>query len=267
MSSYESASVIAHGIRLHYYRTGQDDRSLVLVHGITDDGLCWTPVTEVFADRYDVIMVDLRGHGKSEAPEDGYTLENLGTELAYLIQALELKKPTILGHSLGAVTALVMSGLYPDLPGSLILEDPPPFWVPNHFSDPAIEFKEWIIGMKSKTREEILEEGRTNHPDWSEAEIEPWANSKLRFDTKIIELMHPEDYISIAFPHLLRQIKCPMLLIHGNKALGATLTDLDIAKLKTDVPHLEIVYIGNAGHSIRREQFAQFIDILEQYLV
>lgn len=159
MTGYESASILAHGIRLHYYRTGHGDRSLVLVHGITDDGLCWAPVAEVFVDRLDVVMVDLRGHGLSDVPDDGYTLESIGNELAAIIRTLGLTTPIVLGHSLGAIAALVMAGFYPDLPGYLILEDPPPFWDPAFFSSPGTEFEQWIIGIKNKTRDEILAEG------------------------------------------------------------------------------------------------------------
>lgn len=265
MTSYESASVVAHGTRLHYYRTGQGDHSLVLVHGITDDGLCWTPVAEVFADRLDVVMVDLRGHGQSDAPEDGYTLENLGNELAAIIRALGLNTPIVLGHSLGAIATLVMAGLHPQLPGSLILEDPPPFWNPDFFSVPGTEFEQWIVGIQNKTRDEILAEGRATHSNWSEVELEHWANSKHRFDVKIKELLHPEDFASIDFQGLMRRITCPALLLSGNKALGASATAEEIAQLKDDLPQLHVIRIPEAGHNIRREQFDQYIAILEEW--
>ncbi|HND49949.1 MAG TPA: alpha/beta fold hydrolase, partial [Anaerolineales bacterium] len=74
--------VFVNGIKIHYYRTGGNKPPLVLAHGITDDGMCWSPVAEVLAKDFDVVMVDARGHGKSDAPEDGYTLQNLGAELA-----------------------------------------------------------------------------------------------------------------------------------------------------------------------------------------
>jgi len=45
----------------------------VLAHGFSDDGLCWTPVAEKLAADYDVIMVDARGHRRSDTPEQGYT--------------------------------------------------------------------------------------------------------------------------------------------------------------------------------------------------
>src|SRR5690349_3955745 len=128
MFSPTSADVVVQGTKLHYYRAGCDKPPLVLAHGLTDDGLCWTPVAEVLADTHDVIMVDARGHGKSDAPEDGYTLTNLAADLAGVIRELALDKPVILGHSMGAITALTLAASYPDMPRAILLEDPPPFW-------------------------------------------------------------------------------------------------------------------------------------------
>ena len=72
MAHWHSGDVEANGIRLHYTRTGGTKPPLVLAHGLTDDGLCWTPVAEALEAEYDVIMVDARGHGQSDAPETGY---------------------------------------------------------------------------------------------------------------------------------------------------------------------------------------------------
>ena len=49
---------------------------MVLAHGITDDGLCWSPVAEVLEAKYAVIMADARTYGKSEAPADGYLTDS-----------------------------------------------------------------------------------------------------------------------------------------------------------------------------------------------
>ena len=72
MSSWQSGDVEANGLRLHYTRTGGAKPPVVLAHGFSDDGLCWTPVAEALEAEYDVIMVDARGHGRSEARERGY---------------------------------------------------------------------------------------------------------------------------------------------------------------------------------------------------
>jgi N-formylmaleamate deformylase len=265
-----SADIVAHGTKLHYYRTYGEKPPLVLAHGITDDGLCWTPVAEVLAGKFDVIMVDARGHGKSEAPETGYTLENLATELADLIQALGLKKPILLGHSLGAITALILAGLFPSLPGAILLEDPPPFWNFDASSPEQANFRksmtEWILGLKRKTREDLLAEGRSSNPGWSGAELGPWVDAKHRFSLSITNLLFPQDIVSINFPNLIQRITCPAMLISADRDRGSASSKEDIAKLKEWLPQLKTAHIAGAGHSIRRDQFSPYIEVVLQVL-
>ena len=87
------------------------------LHGVTDDGLCWTSVAQDFAADLDVIMVDARGHGLSDAPEQGYSPLEQADDLAGVITGLKLSRPIVLGHSMGAMTTLALAGRYPDLPG------------------------------------------------------------------------------------------------------------------------------------------------------
>src|ERR671938_601164 len=99
MSSWQSDNIEVNGLRLHYTRTGGEKPPVVLAHGFSDDGLCWTPVAEALAPEYDVIMVDARGHGRSEAPEQGYGPIEQAADLAGVIAALGLQRPAVLGHS------------------------------------------------------------------------------------------------------------------------------------------------------------------------
>ena len=106
MSEWSSGDVIANGIRLHYYRTGGDKLPVVLAHGFSDNGLCWTPVARVLQADYDVIMIDARNHGKSEAPSTPGGSRAQGDDLAGLIVALGLKGPMAMGHSMGGGAVL-----------------------------------------------------------------------------------------------------------------------------------------------------------------
>jgi pimeloyl-ACP methyl ester carboxylesterase len=96
----------------------------VVAHGVTDAGLCWTPVARALEADYDVIMVDARGHGQSDAPDTGYGPTELAADLHEGITGLGFHRPVILGHSMGAVTTLVLAGTYPDFPGMILLVDP-----------------------------------------------------------------------------------------------------------------------------------------------
>jgi pimeloyl-ACP methyl ester carboxylesterase len=260
----------AHGLKLHYYRTGGDKPPLILAHGITDDGMCWAPVAKIFAADFDVIMLDARGHGKSDAPTDGYTLRNLAGDLAGLSEALNLKNPILLGHSMGAIAALVTAGLYPSLPRAILLEDPPPFWMISASTPRNTEFLDgftnWVNSIKRMTREELLSECRAQNPAWSEAEFEPWVNSKQRVSHKVTALIDPSDMNSIDLPNLFKKITCPALLLSADVERGAASGEKDIVQLKTSIPHLQVTHIAGAGHNIRREQFAKYLESVQKFL-
>jgi pimeloyl-ACP methyl ester carboxylesterase len=258
------------GIRLHYHRTGGDKPALVLIHGISDDGLCWTPVAEQLAAEYDIILVDMRGHGRSEAPEHGYLLKDLALDVAELIQKLNLAKPVLLGHSMGAITTLLLAGIFPDLPKAILLEDPPPFWMMKEVSAKDAEFRAGLVGwfeaLKRKTYADILEDGRTSSPGWSMDELIPWVNSKHRFSPRIAQLVHPLDIVVIDFPKVLKNITCPALFISADNEKGAISSPVDIAKIQSLIPQLIVKHISNAGHSIRRDQFQEYMRVVRSQL-
>ena len=122
-----------HSPPLHTDRGGcpPSEAPLVVAHGVTDAGLCWTPVARALEADYDVIMVDARGHGQSDAPDTGYGPTELAADLHEGITGLGFHRPVILGHSMGAVTTLVLAGTYPDFPGMILLVDPPACWMPT----------------------------------------------------------------------------------------------------------------------------------------
>lgn len=270
MSQWISGYIVTHGTKLHYYRTGGGKPPLVLLHGITDDGLCWGPIAEKFSAQYDVIMVDVRGHGKSDAPETGYTYVTVATEVAGLISGLGLEKPAILGHSMGAIITLTLASLFPDLPRTILLEDPPPFWnwkAPSPGEpEPRDILRDWIIANKRKTHDDLLAEARNASPSWTDAEVQPWVDSKHRYTLKIASLVSVQDAVPADFLNLMKQIICPALLIRADVARGALCGDEDIAKLQSSVPQLKIVHIPNAGHNIRRDQFNPYLNAVQRFL-
>jgi N-formylmaleamate deformylase len=131
---------------------------------------------------YDVIMVDARGHGRSDAPERGYGPSEQAEDLAGVIAGLELNRPAILGHSTGAATALVLADPHPSLPGAILLEDPPAWWTDRPGSTEGTErgtaMRERTTTLKQTAREDLISGQRAEQPGWSDAELAPWADAK-----------------------------------------------------------------------------------------
>jgi len=89
------------GVTIHYEATGAG-RAVVLVHGITDSGDDWGPVTALLGEDHRVIVVDLRGHGRSGDADD-YGALAMASDVAAVVAAEHASAPLLVGHSLGGV--------------------------------------------------------------------------------------------------------------------------------------------------------------------
>ncbi len=98
---------------------------MVLIHGLAEYGLGWGRFPVFIEPSYDVVVIDLRGHGMSDKPETGYDLESMAEDLFWVVKTLNLIKPVVLGHSLGANVAIEFARQNPGLLRGIILEDPP----------------------------------------------------------------------------------------------------------------------------------------------
>lgn len=271
MSNWQADDLQVNGLRLHYTRTGGAKPPLVMLHGFSDDGSCWTPLAELFEADYDVIMPDARGHGLSEAPEQGYSPTDQAADAKGIITALGLNKPLILGHSMGAATTLALASLYPDIPGAILLEDPPAWWTSSGFPKPSTpeqraKTRESIIARNNQSREALIAEERRNNPTWSDAELGPWADSKMRLSPNVVGLFEPSVVGSVDWVSVLPHVTCPVLLITAEVSRGAIVSDEKAAALKAIIPQLQVAHIPNAGHCIHRDQLDDYMVKVKAFL-
>lgn len=267
MSKWYADKITTNGIHLYYTRTGGDKPPVVLAHGFSDDGLCWTPVAEILEAHYDVIMVDARGHGRSDAPDGGYHATSMATDLASVITGLGLYKPVVMGHSMGGSTTMALAGLFPEIPGAIIIEDAGASNIMADKSPAALaRLQQWydrMVNLQRKTHAELIEHARTETPTWAEPELEPWAHAKLRFNMKALDR---SDAVRLDWDQILRNITCPALLLIADPERGGGVTRERAAEMQALVPQLQVVHIPEAGHNIRREQFALYMAAVSAFL-
>ncbi|TFH16937.1 MAG: alpha/beta hydrolase [Acidimicrobiales bacterium] len=97
--NHQQRATAADGTSIAWSRTGSGD-AVVLVHGITESADSFSPVTERLASTNEVITLDLRGHGESD-PAASYGLRAMSGDVAAVIEAAQLQRPHLVGHSLG----------------------------------------------------------------------------------------------------------------------------------------------------------------------
>ncbi|WP_234312130.1 alpha/beta fold hydrolase [Streptomyces griseus] len=101
-----------------------DATALLLVHGWGGDGREWSGHAETLADRFRLIVPDLRGHGRSDVPEQGNTPVEMADDLAALVDALHCGPVVAVGHSMGGQVVNLLAVRHPELVRSVIALDP-----------------------------------------------------------------------------------------------------------------------------------------------
>lgn len=261
MSEWASGDVDVDGVRLHYHRTGRGGRPLVLLHGFSDAGLCWTRVARDLEVEYDVVMPDARGHGRSDRGGASYDPARRAAEAASLIRGLGLDRAALAGHSMGAMTAAEVAAADPGLVACLILEDPP--WRDAMQSTPGRW--DYIRHVQELAQEEAEAYCRQLHPTWDETEVGPWVEAKRQFDLSLLDA--PRTGSPFPWREVAAAIHCPMLLLTADNDLGAIVTP-EAGEEAARLAGGRVEHIAGAGHNIRREQYqayrAAFVDFLHQ---
>ncbi len=98
------------GVNLFYDEAGSGEQTMVLIHGAFADRTSFTEQFDHFAKRRRVIAVELRGHGDSDKPPGPYSIEGFADDVAWMCRRLEAHDPVLVGHSLGGLVAVEVSG-------------------------------------------------------------------------------------------------------------------------------------------------------------
>ncbi|MFC0602683.1 alpha/beta fold hydrolase [Streptomyces palmae] len=157
------------------HRPGAGGRPFLLVHGLGSNARMWDEVADRLADAgHPVYAVDMRGHGDSDAPEDGYDNATAVADLAALCRAAGLTGVLLAGHSWGGNVAIRLAAEHAELVTGLALVDGG--WV--DLTETA-SWETWAAHVSRRrpdatgtTPEAMRDFLRALHPTWSPTAIE-----------------------------------------------------------------------------------------------
>lgn len=103
------------------YKIEGNGKTLLFIHGLSDNLLYWELLASNLNDDYQVLRVDLRGHGKTELGNEEITLDTYVNDLNNLLDELNISKVNLIGFSLGGAVVLDFAIRYPKKVDSLVL--------------------------------------------------------------------------------------------------------------------------------------------------
>lgn len=266
MGSWTEGEYLTRGHKLAYVRTGADLPPIVLLHGYTEDSSTWFELARSLETKYELIMPDLLGHGKSDRLTKGEA-PNLQQDLADLIAGLGLSKFALIGHSLGALTAAQAAAQNPESVACLVLEDIPWFEptalpaIPQNVysaANPAV-----IARLAQGQLAEALAYCAEHFPRWNENARKAWAESKLRFDTEWFKQppQKPADWRQTS-----AKFSFPTLLISGENKLGSMISEGFVQTALKIIPRLEWACIPGAGHYVHYDSPEEYFSTIRTFL-
>lgn len=125
--------------RTAYETHGRGEKAIVFIHGWTCNRSFWSRQVPALQNDYRVILVDLPGHGQSDAPQIDYTIPYFADSVKAVLDDAGVKRAVLVGHSLGFSISREVARKYPDRVVALISADGSPLHPPVSNSPADVE--------------------------------------------------------------------------------------------------------------------------------
>uniref|UniRef100_A0A2K5C6V1 AB hydrolase-1 domain-containing protein n=1 Tax=Aotus nancymaae TaxID=37293 RepID=A0A2K5C6V1_AOTNA len=207
-TSVTSAKVAVNGVHLHYQQTGEGDHAVLLLPGMLGSGETdfGPQLKNLNKKLFTVVAWDPRGYGHSKPPDRDFPVdffERDAKDAVDLMKALKFKKVSLLGWSDGGITALIAAAKYPSYIHKMVI---------------------WGANAYVTDEDSMIYEGIRDVSKWSERTRKPlealygydyFARTCEKWVDGISQFKHlPDGNIC---RHLLPQVQCPTLIVHGEK--------------------------------------------------
>lgn len=246
--------------------------TLLLLHGVGDDGTCWAPfIAHVRAcDLADLTVrtPDAPGHGGRRATP-GHSLtwpDQLAEAIGHAVELADRRGGPIAvgGHSMGSATALGIAAARPDLVSGLWLEDPPLLTAlteadpEDGFPAHLDELRTWFSALQAIPFDDVVASARADHPNWEPSEYAPWARAKQSVDLGAFD--EPLQWVISGWQERARAVRCPVVAAVGEVERGGLVGPRTESELRGLLGWS--VHRLPTGHDVRRDAPEPTADLL-----
>lgn len=247
----------------------------VLVHGLASNAQTWDGVARQLVDAgHRVVAVDQRGHGLSDKPDDGYDFDTVTDDLAFLVDALELDRPILIGQSWGGNVMLALGVRHPQLARGLGLVDGGTIDLQARPNGDWAQIKERLrppplAGTPYGLMHERI---RMFHPDWSDEGVAgTLANFEKMDDGTIRPWLTLDRHMTILRglwelrpADLYARVAAPLLICPARKAQDSAqtlVTEREVAAAQNGLPNVAVHWFDETDHDIHVHRPAELAKV------
>jgi pimeloyl-ACP methyl ester carboxylesterase len=257
---------------IHYVEFDKSGAPLVMLHGLTGWWGSYEPIIPRLTPMWHVYACDLRGHGQSGWDAAGhYRVPDYAQDIAAFLHEQVRKPAVVLGHSLGALTALGTAVQAPEFVRALVLVDPPLCARNLSVKETSETYKwfRWVYDTvtSAQSLEEVAAGYRTIEPEADEATVKETAERVMYVAAGTVDtVLHDRLLEGFELGSAFQQVKCPTLLLWGDWDQGSTVRKEDAAFVQANLPSATIVKIPNGSHMFLWEQTDVTMQHIETFL-
>jgi pimeloyl-ACP methyl ester carboxylesterase len=251
---------------------------LLLLHGWPQDGSMWDPLIEPLATSRRVLVPDLRGFGRSDAPRGSYAKHELVSDVLALLDAEGIDRATVVGHDWGGWTAWLLALEHPERVERFAALDIPPPW--RFDVSPARLPRELLFGTYQYListpliGERLVSSRRVVRtfieraaPRMSRADADRYAAGIARPDRAHVSVSLYREFLLREVPAIARGTYTSReLTVPGLSIMGAESAVTKLVGAPEPEPNLRVEQIAEVGHFVVDEAPGEVLALLEPFL-
>jgi len=247
-----------------YYEINGSGPPLLLIHGLGSSSRDWEMQIEPFAQKYQVITLDLCGHGQSGKPPGPYSIRLFAEDTTALIRELEIAPLHVVGISMGGMVAFELAVHFPNLLRSLTVVNSYPEMRVETMRERVQVWRRFLflelLGMRGTGI--MLSRHLFPYPEQADLRklfVQRWAENDRHAYRESLRAI-----INWDVENRLTEIKCPVLVVASDQdymPLG------EKQAYTAKIPNARLVVIENARHAVTAERPEQFNAVLDEFLM
>lgn len=255
-----STAVAPDGLKIAYDVRGRGDTALVFVHCWSCDREFWREQVNVFAGEYRIVVLDLGGHGASEATRDHWTITGLAQDVVAVADELRLDRMVLIGHSMGGPVSLeaarLMTGRVLGVIAVDTLHD-------ADFEFPAAQTEQMLAAFEADFAGTMAGMFSAMTAETMEPELRDWIVKKATAANPTVASALISDFASVNFPQMFSEAGVPIRAINAAPSAMILATNIESNRRYADY---DAILMDGVGHFLQLERPAEFNAHLRSYL-